>query len=260
MLFLSLFFISSSTLAQVNAGTDQVACQAFTTLNATAAQNGVGEWSVVSGQGAIQNHTLYNTEVTNLGLGENIFVWSVNNVQDAVTVSYEEVIADFTAFPSVSVWDSETPINIGNQCLETVGSTFEWTYGDDENFTESEFDSYHTHSYDNWGEYSISLTVTGPLGCTAEYSQEVTLTNPSGIESNESNNLKIFPNPSDGIFYIKGDYPTSIIVSDIAGKEILNLRKTTQESISNFSINKPGVYFIKVQTTDKTYTDKIIVK
>ncbi|MFN8352359.1 MAG: gliding motility-associated C-terminal domain-containing protein [Flavobacteriales bacterium] len=65
-----------------NAGPDQSACTPFTT--ATMAGSAVtfpatGTWTLVSGSGTITNPGSPTTTITNLGIGTNVFQWTVNN-------------------------------------------------------------------------------------------------------------------------------------------------------------------------------------
>ena len=63
-----------------NAGPDQVICGGNSaTLAANAATTGTGKWTLVSGAGTITDPSNPNTGVTNLGLGNNVFRWSIAN-------------------------------------------------------------------------------------------------------------------------------------------------------------------------------------
>ena len=72
-----------------------------------------------------------------------------------------------------------------------------------------------------------------------------------------SNEFNIYPNPSNGTFTIINNelQITNIEIVDIAGKNI-------QYSVINnqYSINKKGIYFIKIQTETGIYTEKVIIQ
>ncbi|MBL7953302.1 MAG: gliding motility-associated C-terminal domain-containing protein [Flavobacteriales bacterium] len=72
-----------------DAGDDQEVCQhesTFATLGATpTTSTGAGAWSRLSGAGTITDPSQPNTTVTGLGLGENWFVWTVNNGTCGIT-------------------------------------------------------------------------------------------------------------------------------------------------------------------------------
>ena len=75
-----------------NAGPDQSLCATTATLNATAPAAGSGVWTLTSGSGTITNPTQINSGVTGLGIGANVFTWTVTNgtcppVSDQVTIT-----------------------------------------------------------------------------------------------------------------------------------------------------------------------------
>jgi len=76
---------------KANAGFDLAVCSTEANLPAFQLLSGTGVWSVVIGSGQIQNPTLYNSLVTNMGKGENTFRWIVTkndcSAADEVIVS-----------------------------------------------------------------------------------------------------------------------------------------------------------------------------
>ncbi|MES2838561.1 MAG: PKD domain-containing protein [Bacteroidota bacterium] len=62
-----------------NAGINQEVCGSNTTLLGNPAYIGTSVWSLVSGAGSITNTTLNNSTVTALGLGNNVFKWTITN-------------------------------------------------------------------------------------------------------------------------------------------------------------------------------------
>ncbi len=75
-------FIFDGNMATVDAGPDQELC---TPANAaTLAGSGyvfpaTGQWTLISGSGTITDPASPTTTVTNLGVGENIFLWTIDN-------------------------------------------------------------------------------------------------------------------------------------------------------------------------------------
>jgi hypothetical protein len=84
--------VISTTINAVlsNAGQDQALCNTTTQLSANNPGNGTGLWTVVSGTGTFTNPNAPNSEVTNLGVGENVFRWTITT--GACTPSSDEVI------------------------------------------------------------------------------------------------------------------------------------------------------------------------
>ncbi|MEI6816517.1 MAG: HYR domain-containing protein [Bacteroidota bacterium] len=64
----------------VNAGPDQTKCSVFTaTLAGNNPFTGTGTWSVVSGSAVFANNHLFNTTVSGLSIGQNVFRWTIAN-------------------------------------------------------------------------------------------------------------------------------------------------------------------------------------
>ncbi len=62
-----------------NAGPNQTVCGTTATLAGNTATIGTGAWSLVSGAGTITSSTLPNSGVTGLGVGANVFMWTISN-------------------------------------------------------------------------------------------------------------------------------------------------------------------------------------
>ncbi len=82
----------------IDAGAAQVVCGNSATLNGQ--QPGVGEsgvWSVFSGGGTFVNASVYNTVVSGLSIGSNVYTWTVDNgtctANDNVEIYYNYVDA-----------------------------------------------------------------------------------------------------------------------------------------------------------------------
>lgn len=110
--------VFSGSAQQADAGPDQTICS--TTTSVTLAGNApvglaTGIWTVVQGSGTFTNATQFNTTVTALGIGQNIFRWSIDN--GACGTSFDQM--------SVFVYDNNNPLaNAGpDQSLCTPNTT-----------------------------------------------------------------------------------------------------------------------------------------
>ena len=84
----------------------------------------------------------------------------------------------------------------------------------------------------------------------------------SAVENVEISTLLIFPNPSiDGIFSVKNILTNGLAtVSDLSGKIILKKTMNQLDNILNLSQYALGIYFLKLQTNDRIYLNKLIYK
>ncbi|PID92943.1 MAG: hypothetical protein CSA95_09095 [Bacteroidetes bacterium] len=88
----------------------------------------------------------------------------------------------------------------------------------------------------------------------------------TGIEEATTENLQVYPNPSNGEFTLTFDQAeganVQLIISDMTGKtvyeESLNFSTNNTHSI-NANLMK-GVYILQLHKGDKTYTDKITIR
>ncbi|MCT4587964.1 MAG: PKD domain-containing protein [Carboxylicivirga sp.] len=75
---------------QSAAGDDRTTCEDYIVLNANDPVDGTGTWSVVSGSGTFEDASQHNTMVTDIGYGENIYMWTIAygdcTTDDKVTV------------------------------------------------------------------------------------------------------------------------------------------------------------------------------
>lgn len=72
--------------------------------------------------------------------------------------------------------------------------------------------------------------------------------------------IKVFPNPSNGIFKIDTTLPTEIKVVDITGKEVYSASNITNQTSINVSNLQQGVYLLKMKNELGEQTEKIIIK
>ncbi len=68
-----------TTPTVADAGFDQITCSSSTNMNAVAATVGVGTWTLISGTGIITTPNSPNSGITGLGIGLNVFQWTVIN-------------------------------------------------------------------------------------------------------------------------------------------------------------------------------------
>ena len=81
----------------------------------------------------------------------------------------------------------------------------------------------------------------------------------AGINNNEKLSLQIYPNPSEGVINISGsNYPLEVSVYNTLGQIIKE--ETLTGSNSSITLNKSGIYFIKVKEGNNEVSKKVIIK
>lgn len=99
---LSIYSAQPPTTA--SAGISQTACLNTTTIQANLPAIGTGSWSLISGSGNILLPTSATTGINNLGVGNNVFMWTISN----------SPCLPSTSTLSVNHTGSITPANAGN--------------------------------------------------------------------------------------------------------------------------------------------------
>jgi len=116
------------------------------------------------------------------------------------------------------------------------------------------------------GETSQSFTATS----NGDYAAIVTVGNCSdtsacmnvntvGIQENDQSSLvSIYPNPSDGVFYIAVSDDAQIQVTDVSGKSILSDNYSSGQHKIDLSNFRNGIYLLKVLGNGVVSTSKIV--
>ena len=77
----------------------------------------------------------------------------------------------------------------------------------------------------------------------------------NGIEANLENKISVYPNPASDYIYVKGDFKKATIIN-ISGQRVLE----GNTNPINTSRLAEGIYFIKVETQNGNFTQKIMIK
>lgn len=122
---------------------------------------------------------------------------------------------------------------------------------------------YHTKNIKYWqgGDYQ-AIVYEG--NCASDISPKFNFAS-TGIEDLKGNNIKIFPNPSKGNFYIQLEKPLQnsvIYIYDFLGKNIhqQNIKNTQTVLEINPNELKTGIYLIEIKSDSGIWKEKIVVE
>lgn len=113
---------------------------------------------------------------------------------------------------------------------------------------------------------TTTYTVTSTDGEGCEISKEVTVTvdGQVTIDESSSNEINIYPNPTNGLVYITTNnlnFPYTIEVFTVDGKRIYRDEQLSDEGVKSIDLSRlaDGVYFIKLSNGTFDYQEKIII-
>ena len=108
--------------------------------------------------------------------------------------------------------------------------------------------------------YTISGAVSGTAVCVAKKTVSVTIlpcTNLTSI-SQQAGNLRIYPNPSSGIFTIETEVGTEIQISDVSGRLVLLKTLNPGKQSIDLSGEAHGIYFVKAKNAHTSFRFKLV--
>ncbi|MBI4648922.1 MAG: T9SS type A sorting domain-containing protein, partial [Bacteroidia bacterium] len=105
------------------------------------------------------------------------------------------------------------------------------------------------------GTYSV--VVTDSSGCIDSLTAITLTTNIN--EATTIKSIAIYPNPTKAILHIDNAANATITIYDMLGKTIAGVKKTNENTIFDLSKKPEGAYFVKIVTSDKIITRKIIL-
>ena len=109
--------------------------------------------------------------------------------------------------------------------------------------------------YNTSGIYQVALTCSNNSGNDAMTKTNYINVYHTGTESRVEELIKYYPNPTDGMLYIDSDRDFRVNITDLTGKVLINSQNQKDINLQEW---KPGIYIMKLETSGKIITDKII--
>lgn len=115
------------------------------------------------------------------------------------------------------------------------------------------------------GVYTITCTVINADGCEATDEIIITiLEGTDGVSNVNHDVLKVFPNPTSGLFSFTVDKqePFQLEIFDIDGKKVMNAQSFTPQDIHQVDAEylPKGIYTIRLMFKDEIATQKLFIK
>ena len=103
-------------------------------------------------------------------------------------------------------------------------------------------------------EYVTAIAIDA-MGNTSEFSRCRNSRGTAGLETTEMAEIRLYPNPTAGVFYITGCEVVGSAVVDASGSVVMRFGK---ETILNISELPAGIYTIRIETTAGTAVRKVV--
>jgi hypothetical protein len=166
----------------------------------------------------------------------------------AIFTSFAAMADDLTALVS----DTDPGLSTGAVDLTVSGGvapfTYSWTGPGGFSSTSEDISGLE------YGTYTV--TVTDVYCGVATLDILVDSLNPSnGIVPEKEPEISIYPNPTDGIVYLKSDTPLDVEVYNIAGEMIIRKVGVSLVDLTNLS---SGIYMLRIRTESTSVTRRIV--
>ncbi|OFY84190.1 MAG: hypothetical protein A3F72_14270 [Bacteroidetes bacterium RIFCSPLOWO2_12_FULL_35_15] len=223
-----------------------------------------------SATGTAQNPTAKRTGITTLANLNNDFRISTT---DILGTPLPIQLLNFEAMPSGNIieikWTTASETNNDYFTIEKSkdGLNFETVSSVDGagnsatviNYKLQDYQPFDGHSYYRLNQTDFDGTVTHSHLVNANFNRKPDFS------------FKIYPNPNDGVcinldMIAERGKETHLVMSDINGKEIYSkeiIINSNEENVYTFCSEErlaPGIYFVKISSSNKEYTKKIIVE
>ncbi len=81
-----------------------------------------------------------------------------------------------------------------------------------------------------------------------------------GLESKiQKNDISVYPNPTRGRLHIQVDTPSKISLFSLNGKQVIVMDNIESEMELDISENKPGIYFLRIESQSTVFVKKIVL-
>ena len=245
--------------APIMLGADMNICESSTTAIVLDAGYAVN-WST----GATNAQTV-SILPANLSLGANTVI--ATNTATGICATADTIVINVDEQPSAAFTEVKNflVVNFTNTSTSTgAGTTYSWNFGDGSAVSTAANPS---HTYTSGGTYTVTLTVTNGT-CTDVTTKTIAV---QGIGINDpdlTQSLKVFPNPSYGEVNINIDGSeynrATVTLYTIHGQTVetytlTSLNGTINKTIDLSNFGK-GVYFIKVESNQKSVMNRIVIQ
>ena len=164
-------------------------------------------------------------------------------------------IADFFS----DVTEGDAPLTVYFTDLSENATAWDWNFGDGNSST----DQSPSHTYEDAGVYTVTLIASNEVGADTMTVEDLITVNPVGFaESPYGGKLHVYPNPSTGSVNVEipENLKGEIVVTGILGNELMRKKLQSGQQVINLEIDKQGIYILMVNSQEKSYRGRIVIR
>ncbi|OFX17377.1 MAG: hypothetical protein A2033_15195 [Bacteroidetes bacterium GWA2_31_9] len=246
--------------------TDALSCQQLKSFTVTQPAQVIAsagnDQTICNGQSA----TLYGSGSTN-------FLWSNGSTNANVTVSptsstsYSVTVSDANGCSDADTANvvvnqyavSSFTYSVSNDTVyftntSTAYDSFIWYFGD--GTTSTALNPIHVYATSN--TFAVSLTVTNSCGDIVSYASIPVIF--TGIDNMVSENIRIYPNPTNGTLVIENAKKFDVKIYNIIGDCVLSFKNNSDIYKVDVSKIPTGNYILQINSGNEVITKRIIIE
>ena len=240
--------LNYSTVLSLNNSSYDISCYGANDGSVSVTPSGSSGYSYDWGSG-------FNNVSGLSGLSAGIYTVTVTDTNGCMQTTSFNIIEPPANQVSFNYTMNDLTVYFTN--TSSVGAN-SWDFGDGS--TSSSSNPFHT--YPSNGTYNACLNLTSSCGVIT-YCEDITVFDSSTIDIKEitSDMIKVYPNPSKGIFNINfsSEKDISINVFEITGRQVFFKEFfNSKELMVNLSDKLPGTYILKILIDEVQYQKRII--
>ncbi|MBU8893882.1 MAG: T9SS type A sorting domain-containing protein, partial [Bacteroidales bacterium] len=233
-------------LPQVNLGVDTAICENTTiTLNAGSFTEYL--WN--------DGSTTLNIDIDSEGT-YSVRVRDNNNCENTDEI---KILVNPLAVSDFAFVENNLEVSFSNMSLNA--SEYLWDFGD----SNSSIEMNPVYNYSASGSYNVTLTSSNSECGDSSIIKNVTAISTSIVSADFENEIKVYPNPSEGLISIDlgnlNDIGLELEIINLAGQRVFSKKIESTQSVDKIDLsNLPkGVYTLNIISKEWVHTKKIIL-
>lgn len=231
------------------AGADQITVADSLVLSANIAEKGTGSWKVVQGTGEFANANNPKTTVKKIGLGENIYEWSVNLCN---TISASKVKITKVTTPKAEITSK------GDTLIAEIADSYQW-FLNGQAISGATSQSFIAKTN---GTYTVEIKKFGVTVISPAFKHTITSIEDELLQKSTS----LIPNPAQNtcVLQVRNEYvgEVKVSISNLLGQIVFQAIAEKNTTILDYSLDLQhftnGIYFVYLQTVKGKVVKKLV--